>query len=503
MKALWDHIAKCQGQFDSFLATKWNDTNPGEMDEKTKKLLKGLKEMKVDKRANAYIGIMDGIKKWIIFLPLIEDLRNDAMRERHWDSLKQKIGVQFEINDKLLLSFIYELDLGKFQEDVEEIADQAKQEKRMEVTLDRLEKEWRPRAFEFTPHKDSGFHLLKLNEEDVEALENDVTAVSAMFSSRYLATFEEKINYWNKALANIGEIVSIMSEVQRQWSFLENLFMHSEEVKKELPNESQKFIGIDKETKSVLAEAYKSKICLDFCTRDHVLPILDKIRGDLQICEVALNDFVYSKRVAFARFFFVSQTDLLDILSNGNVPTKVMKHMPKIFGAIETLELIEEGVRPSVQGMHACIGVEYVKFTKELKLLGKVEVYLQWVIDTMRSSLKDITTENMKIMGTGDKLLWIKDTPSQVLLLLNNANWVINCEKAFMAAQNGEKDSMEKCYDNQVEDLSGLIGMVTHPSVDKPLRTKLMCLITMDAHSRDMIRDMRDGGCRHKDHFLW
>lgn len=82
--------------------------------------------MKVDRRANAYIGIMDQIKKWIIFLPLIEDLRNEAMRERHWNSLKSKIGVNFEINDKLLLKFIYDLDLGKYQEDVEEIADQAK-----------------------------------------------------------------------------------------------------------------------------------------------------------------------------------------------------------------------------------------------------------------------------------------------------------------------------------------------------------------------------------------
>lgn len=136
------------------------------MDGDTKKLLKQLKEMKVDKRANAYIGIMDAIKKWIIFLPLIEDIRTDAMRERHWESLKNKIGVQFEINDKLLLQFIYDLDLGKYQEDVEEIADQAKQEAKMEKTLERLDKEWRPRVFDFAPHKDSGFHLIRLLEED-------------------------------------------------------------------------------------------------------------------------------------------------------------------------------------------------------------------------------------------------------------------------------------------------------------------------------------------------
>lgn len=86
---------------------------------------------------------------------------------------------------------------------------------------------------------------------------------------------------------------------------------------------------------------------------------------------------------------------------------------------------------------------------------------------------------------------------------MNNCQWVINCEKAFLNFQGGDKDSMQKCYDQQIEDLNGLIMMVTGPTVDKPLRTKLMCLITMDAHSRDMIRDMRDGGCRHKDHFLW
>jgi hypothetical protein len=26
MKALWDHIARCQGIFEGFLDTKWNDT---------------------------------------------------------------------------------------------------------------------------------------------------------------------------------------------------------------------------------------------------------------------------------------------------------------------------------------------------------------------------------------------------------------------------------------------------------------------------------------------
>jgi len=50
--------------------------------------------------------------------------------------------------------------------------------------------------------------------------------------------------------------------------------------------------------------------------------------------------------------------------------------MPKIISALDTLELLEEGVRPFAKGMKSCVGVEYVPFTVECKLMGKVEIYL-------------------------------------------------------------------------------------------------------------------------------
>jgi dynein heavy chain len=99
--------------------------------------------------------------------------------------------------------------------------------------------------------------MIRLSEENFDMLEENQVGVTDMQSSRYLATFEERINYWTKALANISEIVVVISEVQRSWSFLENLFIHSEEVKKELPKESIKFISIDKEVREILTDGFK------------------------------------------------------------------------------------------------------------------------------------------------------------------------------------------------------------------------------------------------------
>jgi dynein heavy chain len=72
------------------------------------------------------------------------------MRDRHWNSLKVKVQKDFTVDDKLILRDVYNLNLNKYLEDVEEITDQARQEAKMEKTLNKLEDTWKDIAFEFT-----------------------------------------------------------------------------------------------------------------------------------------------------------------------------------------------------------------------------------------------------------------------------------------------------------------------------------------------------------------
>lgn len=43
-----------------------------------------------------------------------------------------------------------------------------------------------------------------------------------------------------------------MQEIQRTWSYLEPLFIGSDEVKKELPEDAKRFEGIDANVKTLL-----------------------------------------------------------------------------------------------------------------------------------------------------------------------------------------------------------------------------------------------------------
>ena len=114
MKIFWEHTGKMQELYEGYMNSKWIETSPFDMEEDVKALNKQVKEMKVDKKCNAYLGIIEETKKWLVFLPLISELRDEAMRPRHWQAIKDKVQKEFEVNDSLLLLDVFNLNLNKY-----------------------------------------------------------------------------------------------------------------------------------------------------------------------------------------------------------------------------------------------------------------------------------------------------------------------------------------------------------------------------------------------------
>ena len=48
-----------------------------------------------------------------------------------------------------------------------------------------------------------------------------------MLLSKYIAQFEAVVEIWKQDLGKIYDIIQLLSEVQKTWSFLENLFIQS------------------------------------------------------------------------------------------------------------------------------------------------------------------------------------------------------------------------------------------------------------------------------------
>lgn len=128
-------------------------------------------------------------------IPLISLLAAKCMRDRHWQMLKTVTKKDFTppYEDKqLLLGGILALNLHEFTGDVEEICDQAAKELKIETTLSQLTERWKGIEWLMETYKDTDVPLLKMAEEDFEALEADQLTVQGMLASRFVKQFLEE-----------------------------------------------------------------------------------------------------------------------------------------------------------------------------------------------------------------------------------------------------------------------------------------------------------------------
>lgn len=70
-----------------------------------------------------------------------------------------------------------------------------------------------------------------------------------MLTSKYIAHFLTEVTSWQKKLSQADQVISILLEVQRTWSHLESIFIGSEDIRKQLPEDSARFDGIDRDFK--------------------------------------------------------------------------------------------------------------------------------------------------------------------------------------------------------------------------------------------------------------
>jgi dynein heavy chain len=156
--------------------------------------------------------------------------------------------------------------------------------------------------------------------------------------------------------------------------------------------------------------------------------------------------------------------------------------------------------------MIAAVGVEEVEFSSPLKLLNKIESYLQDVIDAMQTCLADRAIISVKSVLTKPRAEWMWEDPAQVTIAVNQIQWVNGVEAALdeLLAGGGPGGSALKDYSvAQIDGLKELIT-ITRTDLTKPKRTLVMVLITMDTHNRDVIRNyLLKQGVYDKTNFLW
>ena len=478
------------------------------LEEEIQKLLKRLAKFNKECREwDVYIRQKDKTQILKKIIPLLEELKNPAIRERHWKTLMAGMNQNFDANSKSFnLEFIVTLGIENYQELIIDISSSATKELSIELDLARIAEVWKTIPLEVVPYKEErGYLKVKSVEVISETLEDNQVSLSSMKASKFSRAFEAQITDWEKKVSMISELVDSLLQVQKQWMYLENIFIGTEDIRKQLPKETTMFEAINHNWKSCLLEMRTYKSVLEALEKKESIQMLNQMNMELEKIQKSLEMYLETKRQAFPRFFFISNDDLLEILGQARDPTAIQPHFKKMFDNIHKIEMKAFGSDSTTQyealGMYSGDG-EYVKFHNSLKLDGPVENWLLEIESMMRVSLHKVLPQTLAAHKKSKKDKWVRDWPGQLLITSSLIMWTADCTKSLIEIEKGDKEALRTLRKKQASGLKKLAEMVGAP-LSKVDRKRLMALITIEVHSRDVIERMIKAECGNFNAFEW
>jgi len=431
------------------------------------------------------------------------------MRARHWEKIYSAMGKGFceEIQLETLLGW-------GVMDHAEVISDQSATssgEAQLEDSLADIEGNWTDLKFVTLSYRDSTtVFILGGLDEIYLALEDNQVTLQTMMGSRFIMGVREAVEVWDKKLGLLSETLDEWIACQRAWMYLETIFS-ADDIQKQLPVEAQKFKIVDKTFKTIMKTTNEDPLvikCLDI--EPSLLPTFQACNESLDQIQKSLEAFLETKRLAFPRFFFLSNDELLEILSQTRDPHAVQPFMGKCFDAIKSIKFDDEpGCETHVLGMKDPMG-EYCPFTECSKAEGAVEDWLTDIEGNMRSSLYDLAKKSyLEYPSAGmdeaaiERTDWFWKWPAAVTIVIDEIYWTNNLFVTLQNVANGSNPKgMEDFLDFTIRQIERMVEVVRGP-LDNLQRTMMGALLTIDVHARDVQKAMVVAGTSSTIDFDW
>eukprot|EP00879_Flechtneria_rotunda_P019356 GHRR01020328.1.p1 GENE.GHRR01020328.1~~GHRR01020328.1.p1 ORF type:complete len:1679 (+),score=578.13 GHRR01020328.1:143-5179(+) len=328
---MWSLVAEWEGTYSGWKDGLFKDLKVVEMEETAARFSKQVTKLGRDVKNWLLWGwFRDKIDAFKKTMPLITDLRNPAMRQRHWQQLMEHIGTSFDPADtNFTLETVMALRLDQHAEFIAELSVNATKELAIETSLAAISATWADLGLDLTEYK--GAYKLRSTEDIFAALEDNSVTLSSMKASRYYLVFEGPVAHWEQTLSLVSETIEIILQVQRNWMYLENIFIGSEDIRKQLPQESLMFEGVHRTFIRSMQRLHAKSNVVQATTAAGVLTAFQDMDAKLEKVQKSLENYLESKRQQFPRFYFLSSDDLLEILGQARDPQNVQAHLKKCF----------------------------------------------------------------------------------------------------------------------------------------------------------------------------
>ncbi|XP_061175178.1 dynein axonemal heavy chain 3-like [Saccostrea echinata] len=439
--------------------------------------------------------VKNKVDKFKQHLPILNTICNPGIRDRHWEMMSNIVGTDIKPQAETSLNNMLEFGLAKHLARLEEIGAAAAKEHSLEKALEKMKLEWKDMMFEMIPYRETGVSILTAPDDIQVLLDDHIVKAQTMRGSPFIKPFEQEMKEWEEKLVSMQDILDEWLKCQATWLYLEPIFS-SEDILAQMPEEGRKFGIVDSYWRDIMTEAVKDTHCLVATDQPNMLGRFRDANVLLEEIQKGLNAYLEKKRLYFPRFFFLSNDELLEILSETKDPMRVQPHLKKCFEGISRLDFNDA---QEILGMVSAEN-EIVPFNTKIipaKAKGMVEKWLLQVEDVMISSLRKVIIDSNEAYSNTPRNRWVLEWPGQIVICVSSIYWTAEVTEA-MKKKNGLDDYLQVC-NGQIDQIVQLV----RGKLESGHRVTLGALTVIDVHARDTVKEMAAAKVSNPNEFMW
>ncbi|KZC14323.1 Dynein heavy chain 7, axonemal, partial [Dufourea novaeangliae] len=429
-------------------------------------------------------------------VPVISTLGNPSMKNRHWEQVSEIVGFPIKVDQSMTLAKILDYGLLDYVSKFEGISEASTKEGSLEKVLLRMHQDWEYITFTVNPYRDTGTYVIASVDDIQLLLDDHLTKAQTMKNSHYIRPFEKETLEWESKLLLLLDIMDYWLQVQATWMYLEPIFS-SADIQQQMPEEGRRFSAVDKIWREIMQLVSSDPRVMSVIEIDKMLERLKKCTNLLDLIQKGLAAYLEKKRLYFPRFFFLSNDELLEILSETKDPTRVQPHLKKCFEGIARLSFTDDLEIISIKSSEGEeIILEDIVSTAAAR--GQVE---KWLLELESSMKKSVRAQVIRAKDAFLKEIrsqWTLNWPGQTILCVGKLYWTADVTNALSKSLTSLENYIHTC----TNELNEIVKLV-RGKLSLQNRTTLEALVTLDVHSRDVVNLLFEEGVRDVTDFGW